>query len=158
MDEHGVAGPMGAWQSRQEGPSRLVLTRFPFDLFPGPENGPFGSAAESFGIKQSAVVVIAQQAKFKLATQIDAGTGIRTITDHITQTKNAVNILFTDVVQHGAERFRITMNVTDDGVAAQLNIWGWGRVQNEGHRVNYREKADHLTYCPDPERHRSFVR
>ena len=101
MHEHRVAFAVSPRQSRDEIPSSPCgIGVLVFNLLPSPEDRRFGAFAETVGIKQSTVVVIAKQVKLELHAQLDALARIGTVSDHVSKTINVVNLLAFDIPKH----------------------------------------------------------
>lgn len=97
----------------------IPAVRSPFDvgvfqLSPSPEDCLFGARAESVRIKESSVVVVAQECQGKISTVVDTLSRIGTVADHVSETENLIDIRVADIVQNRRERFKIPMNVADD--------------------------------------------
>ena len=80
-----------------------------------PENGPLRAGVEAFGIKQGALIVIAQQANLALHDQVDAFAGVGTIAHQVAKAVNLGNSLTADVGEDGPEGFEVAMDVADKG-------------------------------------------
>jgi hypothetical protein len=106
---------MGTRESSKKIPSllRAIVLRL-FQLGTSPENSPFGTTAETLWVKKSTVVMVPEQCQSKIATTINAFSGIRTVTNYITKTVNLRNALSFNVGKNGGQGFEITMDVADD--------------------------------------------
>jgi hypothetical protein len=58
--------------------------------------------------------VIAQEDHLALHNQIETLAGIGSITDHIPQAIDILNLMVGDVFQDGLESLKVTMNIADD--------------------------------------------
>ena len=84
-----------------------------FEHFARPENCSFRTGIESFRIEQRALIVIAEQAGVALHHQIDALTGVRTVTDDIAEAVNLFDSLRLDIGEDGFQSLEIAVDVAD---------------------------------------------
>jgi hypothetical protein len=84
--------------------------------------------------------MIAQQGKLAmLLHQIDAGTGIRPVTDDVTKTNRPINRLLANIGKDHLEGFKVRMDVTDDRCSHVSKILpACGRLQDESTRKSGR--------------------
>ena len=116
VDEHKGFGAVRARELGQKVPSFSgSLNRWIFQLLTCPEDCFFSTGAETIGIKQSSVVVVAQQGQLKIATVIDAFTRVGTIANHIAEAKNLIDLYPIDILENGTKRLKIAVDVADDG-------------------------------------------
>lgn len=118
VDAEPPAIAIGAGQGTEEIPAAvygLTIATSVFELVAGPEDGPFGTGIEPFGIKQSALVVVTQQADARfLDDEVEALTRVGAVADDISQTEDFGCALVADIGQHCLERFQVAVNITDD--------------------------------------------
>ena len=99
MYEDGIAFTVSARQAGDEIPSSSRgVGVFVFDLLSCPKDGRLGTFAESVGIKQSTVVVVAQQIEFEIHALFDALTWIGPVADDVAEAINVINLLAFDVL------------------------------------------------------------
>lgn len=123
MNEHQFFVTVGPRKLSQKIPASLgTLDRTIFQLISSPEDRLFGSAAEAVGIEQGSVVMVAQQSHVELDALVNALARIGAVPNHITQTKDFVDRLFTDIRKNRRERFKVTVNVADDCSFGQPNF------------------------------------
>ncbi len=80
-----------------------------------PENGPFSSGVEPFGIEQRSLVMVAEQRRRAMfADPIDTLARVRTVSDDVAETVDLINPLLLDVGQYGVKGIEISMNVAKD--------------------------------------------
>ena len=96
----------------------------------GPEDGPFGSGIESFGIEQCPLVVVAQQAHGAPGHAVDALTRVGSVADDITQAIDLLDRLRLDVFEHRLESFEVAVDVADQGSAHERNSTGRGPLEH----------------------------
>ena len=78
-----------------------IFLRFArFELFPGPEDRLFGPLAETFGIEQSGLIVVAENAQIELSHNVDAFPRIGTVADDIPQAVDPIDTMRLDVLQN----------------------------------------------------------
>ena len=84
-----------------------------FQLPPRPKNSSFGTRIKSFGVKQSTLIVIPQQAGITIDNQIDALAGTRPVANDISLAIDFGNLLLTDILKDRLEAFEVTVDVAD---------------------------------------------
>ena len=89
-----------------------------FQLGPRPHDGLFRSMVEPIRVKQCALIVIAEQYHLALHDQINALARVGSVTDHISQTIDLVDLLFLDIFQHRLKGFKVAVNIADNGLHA----------------------------------------
>ena len=85
-------------------------------LGPCPADRLFCADIESVRIEQCALVVIAQQHEAApIPDDVHALAWIWPVANDVAQAKDGIHMLLVDILQHGAERLKIPVHVTDDG-------------------------------------------
>ncbi len=118
MDEQKTVFAAIARQFAQEVPPPhpvCMLADGRFELFAGPEDGPFGSGIEALGIEQGSLVVVAQDADVAAHDQVDALAGVGAIADDIAQAIDLGDPLLIDVGQNRLESLEVAVDIADDG-------------------------------------------
>ena len=107
MDKHDVSFPMGPWQHCQETPATFgTFVGRILKLFAGPENGPFGAAAEPLWIEKRPVVVISEQRQLEVLAQVDALARVGAVPNYVSEAINFCNPLGLNVRQNRGEVLR----------------------------------------------------
>ena len=109
-----------------EGISRVASEPVvPLKLCSRPADGPFGANIEAIGIKQGALIMVAQQ-NHAAAIANDAGTltWVRAIAHHVTKAEDFFCGLLFDILQHRLEGLEVAVDVANNGpLHALLQLW-----------------------------------
>src|SRR5690606_33281469 len=91
-----------------------------------------GAAVEPFGIKQRALVVVAEEGDLAVGHhRVEAFARPRAVADDVAEAKNLIDPLLLDMRENGLERFEVAVDVADDGA-----FQGGGPPYSGGWAVN----------------------
>lgn len=101
---------------REEAQSIFCISRLNalFDLLSCPEDGLFSHCAETFGIDQCTIVMVADDAHLHGHHDVKAFAGIWAVTDDVTETKDAFAPLRLNVGQNCGEGFKVPVDIAND--------------------------------------------
>jgi len=101
---------------REETQSILRISRLNalFDLLSCPEDGLFSHCAETFGVNQRTIVMVADDAHLHGHHDVKAFAGIWAVPNDITETKNAFAPLRLNVGQNCGEGFKVPVDIAND--------------------------------------------
>lgn len=117
MNEKEIAFANLARKLTQEDPATTRLLDIAgriFQLRASPEDGSLGATAEPFGIKQSTLIVVPENADVELHRSVDAFARVRTVADHVSQAIDGLHVLICCVSENRFQRFEITVDIAQN--------------------------------------------
>jgi hypothetical protein len=85
-----------------------------FNLCAGPKNRLLRRDIKSLGIEQRAAIVVAQYTKREFHRAVEALAWGGSVTDHVAQANDSVNVLAIDIFQNRFERGQVSVNIAND--------------------------------------------
>lgn len=115
VHEHEIAVPMDSWQLAEEIPAFCIfgITAI-FDLSPCPEDRLFRATAKSVRVKESGLIVIAQNAQVKLHHLIETFAWVWAVTHDIAQTENLGDTLRSNILHDGVKGGQVSVDIANN--------------------------------------------